>query len=198
MDGIIVSSNWLSEYKRLGEKEFRVKLKDLFEKLKEHRVAVYSQAASLSVDIRRHVHKLKTFSMDVPENLEVGADNRTSVNAALREETSKFGFDFIDVSQLFCSGDKCVVAKNGVFYFWDKLHLTLPGSVFVADRTYGLLGGTPTEEPSVVPDRKTDDILSTSAMMVRNLDGTIRYWSEGAKKLYGWESQDVLGTPINS
>jgi len=30
--------------------------------------------------------------------------------------------------------------------------------------------------------------------MVRNLDGTIRYWSEGAKKLYGWETQDVLGT----
>lgn len=29
--------------------------------------------------------------------------------------------------------------------------------------------------------------------MVRNLDGTIRYWSEGAKKLYGWESHDVLG-----
>ncbi|MGZ8385660.1 MAG: PAS domain S-box protein, partial [Nitrospira sp.] len=30
--------------------------------------------------------------------------------------------------------------------------------------------------------------------MVRNLDGTIRYWSDGAKKLYGWDSHDALGT----
>ncbi|MFO0701123.1 MAG: PAS domain-containing protein [Nitrospira sp.] len=30
--------------------------------------------------------------------------------------------------------------------------------------------------------------------MVRNLDGTIRYWSPAAKTLYGWEPQDALGT----
>lgn len=29
--------------------------------------------------------------------------------------------------------------------------------------------------------------------MVRNLDGTIRYWSKGAQKLYGWGPQEVLG-----
>ena len=29
--------------------------------------------------------------------------------------------------------------------------------------------------------------------MIRNLDGTIRYWSGGAQKLYGWEAQDALG-----
>jgi PAS domain S-box-containing protein len=29
--------------------------------------------------------------------------------------------------------------------------------------------------------------------MIRNVDGTIRYWSRGAQKLYGWEPEDVLG-----
>ena len=29
--------------------------------------------------------------------------------------------------------------------------------------------------------------------MVRNADGTIRYWSDGAQKLYGWGPQDALG-----
>lgn len=194
LDGIIVSSSWLKTYNKLGEKEFRVRLKDLFEKLKGHRVVVYSQAASLSVDIHRYVHKLEKFSMVVPRNLEIGADNLTTVNTALREETSKFGFDFIDVSQLFCSEDKCVVARDGVFYFWDTVHLTLSGSVLVADKTYSRLTGTSAEPPSVVSDtQKDDNILSTSAMMVRNVDGTIRYWSEGAKKLYGWEAQDALG-----
>lgn len=31
------------------------------------------------------------------------------------------------------------------------------------------------------------------AMMVRNTDGTIKYWSEGAQKLYGWEPGVTLG-----
>ncbi len=41
--------------------------------------------------------------MEVPTNLEVDADNLDAVNAALSEEASKFGFEFIDASQLFCS-----------------------------------------------------------------------------------------------
>jgi PAS domain S-box-containing protein len=50
------------------------------------------------------------------------------------------------------------------------------------------------ERPHRAQDEtNTNSILSSGAIMVRNLDGTIRYWSEGAKKLYGWESQDVLG-----
>ncbi len=31
------------------------------------------------------------------------------------------------------------------------------------------------------------------AIMVRNLDQTIRYWNKGAENLYGWTSQEVLG-----
>jgi PAS domain-containing protein len=31
------------------------------------------------------------------------------------------------------------------------------------------------------------------AMMVRNRDGTIRYWSEGARNMYGWETRKALG-----
>jgi PAS domain S-box-containing protein len=196
-DAIIVSSDWLKEYKKVGENKFRGEVRDFLEKLKGRRVVVCSQAASLSIDIRRYVHKLQNFVMDVPENLEVGADNLDAVNAALREETSRFGFDFIDLSRLFCSGDKCVVAKDGVFYFWDKIHLTLPGSVRVADRITGVFWRTPAEPPLALPDAsKADTGLATSelsAMMERNLDGTIRYWSDGAKKLYGWEPQDALG-----
>ena len=44
-----------------------------------------------------------------------------------------------------------------------------------------------------LPKRKEDVILSKDAVMIRNLDGTIRYWSGGAQKLYGWEPQDALG-----
>jgi len=40
---------------------------------------------------------------------------------------------------------------------------------------------------------KEDMFLSRDAIMIRNVNGTIRYWSGGAQKLYGWEAQDVLG-----
>lgn len=31
-------------------------------------------------------------------------------------------------------------------------------------------------------------------MIVRDADGTIRYWSREAERIYGWAPQEVLGT----
>lgn len=42
----------------------------------------------------------------------------------------------------------------------------------------------------------TRDILldiEHDALLVRTLDGTIRFWNKGAEHLYGWESRDTLG-----
>ncbi len=189
MAAIIVASSWLKTYEKLGDKEFRAQLDALFEKLKEKRVVVYSQPGSLSLDIHRYVYKLEKFGIEVPNNLEVDADNLDAVNSALSEEAGKFGIEFIDASQLFCAKGKCTVAKDGVFYFWDTLHLTMPGSVLLAEVTESLLLGTYLGQDK----QKKDRISSAEALMVRNLDGTIRYWSNGAKKLYGWEPHDVLG-----
>lgn len=141
MDGIVIASRWLRAYERLGDREFRIKLDRLFEKLRGNRVLIYSQPASLSIDVQRYVYKLERFGMEVPRSLEVEADSLAVVNAALAEESSKFGFQFVDVSHLFCSLTKCVVAKEGVLYFWDHVHLTVPGSVRVAEATLSLLAG---------------------------------------------------------
>src|SRR5258708_5038892 len=35
--------------------------------------------------------------------------------------------------------------------------------------------------------------ISAALLFVRDLDGTIRYWSEGLKKLYGYDSSEALG-----
>lgn len=150
---------------------------------------------SLSLDIHRYVYKLENLGMKVPNNLEVEADSLEAVNTALSEEAAKFNFEFIDASQLFCSKNTCTVAKDGVFYFWDTVHVTMPGSALLAEVTYGLLSSSNPRQPRGGQDRpKSASIPSADALMVRNLDGTIRYWSEGAKKLYGWEPHDALGT----
>lgn len=194
-DGIILSSRWLETYEKIGDEEFRVHLDALFEKLKGHRVIVYSQPAEFSVNILRYIYKLGKFTGSVPNNLQLGSQSLEAVNAAISEESAKFGFEFIDIEQLFCARSQCGVVKDGVVYFGDKLHLTLPGSVLVAELTHSVLTRGYAEEPPGVSDRSREDrAISTGALMVRNLDGTIRYWSDGAKKLYGWDSHDALGT----
>lgn len=35
------------------------------------------------------------------------------------------------------------------------------------------------------------------AIMVRNLDGTLRYWNKGAERLYGWNAGEVLGKTMD-
>jgi len=40
--------------------------------------------------------------------------------------------------------------------------------------------------------------LATEAILVRGLDDTIQYWNAGAKNLYGWSREEVLGKDIHS
>jgi PAS domain S-box-containing protein len=40
--------------------------------------------------------------------------------------------------------------------------------------------------------------LSPDAIIVKKLDGTITFWSEGAEKLYGWTKDEALGKDINT
>lgn len=147
-DGILVSSSWLSDYERLGDQHFREKLRNLFERLQGNRVLVYSMAASLKVDVHRYYYKLETFGHAVPLNLEMEGDDLTVVNSVLREEAVRFGFEFVNISEQFCSEGRCQVAKDGVLQFSDARHLTVSGSVLVAESTHELMVGGSAGEPT--------------------------------------------------
>ena len=93
---------------------------------------------------------------------------------------------------------KSAAQQNTLVFFADDTHWSSEGHQVVAQALAKALTRSPTAIYAERPQRAHDEtnaksILSSGAIMVRNLDGTIRYWSEGAKKLYGWESQDVLG-----
>ena len=47
------------------------------------------------------------------------------------------------------------------------------------------------DEGRIVDQRHPDQALE--AMIVRDSDGTIRYWSAEAENMYGWKAEDVLG-----
>lgn len=92
---------------------------------------------------------------------------------------------------------KSAARENILVFLPDDTHWSSEGNRVVAEALAEAL----TRRPTVYAEQlrraqekaNKDSILSSGAIMVRNLDGTIRYWSEGAKKLYGWEPHDALG-----
>ena len=87
--------------------------------------------------------------------------------------------------------------KNSLVFLSDDSHWTGEGHRVVAEALAGALTvGTQMyaeKQPPEMYKMKEDIVLSRDAILVRNANGTIRYWSEGARKLYGWEPQEVLG-----
>jgi PAS domain S-box-containing protein len=88
-------------------------------------------------------------------------------------------------------------ARNGSpVFLYDDTHWSTKGHHVVAE---ALAEALPLEskmadsQPSETGRTGEDIILSKDAIMIRNVDGTIRYWSKGAEKLYGWRSGDALG-----
>lgn len=39
--------------------------------------------------------------------------------------------------------------------------------------------------------------LASEAIIVRNLDGTVRYWNQGATDLYGWTAKEIVGKHLH-
>ncbi|QPD03657.1 MAG: hypothetical protein Nkreftii_001431 [Candidatus Nitrospira kreftii] len=99
--------------------------------------------------------------------------------------------DYLDLTPALRSAAR----NNTMVFLDDDTHWTAEGHRVVAEalaealtarkKSYAKL---PMHERSKKPTVRVEDVL-----LVRNLDGTIRYWSKGAQKLYGWEPHEVLG-----
>jgi len=117
----------------------------------------------------------------------------------LPERLRKMVFEISpDIGYLDLTPALKAAAKEGSLVFLpDDTHWTVEGHRVVGETLARAVTGrakmAADSQLPAMPTRKEDVILSKDAVMIRNLDGTIRYWSGGAQKLYGWEAQDALG-----
>ena len=89
------------------------------------------------------------------------------------------------------------VEKNILVFLSDDTHWTGEGHRVVAEMLAEVVNERSNlfaNKPALQrPMPKNESILASDVILVRNLDGTIRYWSKGAQNLYGWAPHDVLG-----
>lgn len=99
--------------------------------------------------------------------------------------------DYLDLTPALRSAAR----NNTMVFLHDDTHWTAEGHRVVAE---ALAEALTVREKSFAKlsthERSMNiNVPVNDALMVRNLDGTIRYWSKGAQKLYGWEPHEVLG-----
>jgi len=106
--------------------------------------------------------------------------------------------DFVDLTPVF----RDEVARHGQPFLLDDTHWSDAGHTLVAKTIHdALTNGMPAYVVQNVESQEAEDAVSTqsdSAMMVRDADGTIRYWNKGAQELYGWTSSEALGKSSHS
>lgn len=106
--------------------------------------------------------------------------------------------DFVDLTPVF----KDEVARHGQPFLSDDTHWSDAGHTLVARTIHdALVNGSPAYVVQNVEDQQEVDALSDradNAMMIRDTDGTIRYWNKGAQELYGWTSSEALGKSSHS
>ncbi|WP_172834343.1 alginate O-acetyltransferase AlgX-related protein [Nitrospira japonica] len=106
--------------------------------------------------------------------------------------------DFIDLTPVF----RDEVSRYGQPFLSDDTHWSDAGHALVARTIHdALINGSPAYVVQNVPDQQDDVVVldqNDSALMVRDADGTIRYWNKGAQELYGFTSSEALGKSSHS
>lgn len=101
--------------------------------------------------------------------------------------------EYLDLTPMLKSAAK----QSKLVFFHDDTHWSSEGHRVVAQTLSEALTAEPQTYRTNLPPEpgkgSPATVLSKDAVMVRNADGTIKYWSEGAYKLYGWEPQLALG-----
>jgi PAS domain S-box-containing protein len=101
--------------------------------------------------------------------------------------------DYLDLTPIF----RAETEEGIPVFLSDDTHWTNEGHRLVAQALHrSLAAGFPAYVEQQPREKLKRDVVFDviqDAMMVRDADGTIRYWNKSAQDLYGWTSQEALG-----
>jgi PAS domain S-box-containing protein len=111
-------------------------------------------------------------------------DNRDSIENAIKE--GLIGeFYSIDYRIILPCGERAIHSNGKVTFNEENTPILMKGTT--QDITELKRNEIALKKQAALID------LSPDAIIVRKLDGTINFWSQGAQSLYGWTSQEAIG-----
>lgn len=132
-DVLIVSARWIGSYAELGGDGFTRSVSDSFRLFRstpatvlvvgnspEYKMAPQNLVVGLNVDAEGDVY--------------LKSENFLDVNFVLKDLSASFGFVFLNPQNYMCKTSaplQCLVASKGEFYYFDRGHLSVKGSVSV-------------------------------------------------------------------
>jgi PAS domain S-box-containing protein len=122
----------------------------------------------------------KWFINDLPERLAMIVDDISP------------SIEYLDLTPLL----KNEARRGRQIFLVDDSHWAPEGHLIVAQALQQVAAGSALHVVQNRPERsklKPVIDLTHDALMVRAPDGTIRYWSKGAERMYGWKPKESLG-----
>ena len=129
---------------------------------------------------------------NIPIIMITALDDRSSRMLGLSAGAEDFLTKPVDRAELCVRVRNLLRLKNYGDYF-DKYSQRLEGEV--VSRTADLAERT--QQAAVLAEQAALLDLAPDAIVVRDMDGRIRFWSRGAEVMYGWPAKEALGRNVH-
>lgn len=138
-DVIIIASRWVGVLNDVGESVFTESVDDLFMILKHSGVNVVVVGNTPEFSQPPHHIMVKSSIANRGDVMLASQDFRVA-NKILVDKAAEYGYVFFSPSRVLCGTDNslnCLVARDGVFYFFDSGHLSPAGSEYLMHHFIG-------------------------------------------------------------
>lgn len=134
-DVVVVSSNWLNTYNKIGNEQFQDALDTTMRDLKRSKATIIIVGAT--PDFKRNPFDQLIridYAVGTPGTKYLDVEDYRTVNGLIKEEAVKYGYQYFDPTAVLCDNPeplRCAFVRDRHFIFFDGGHLSQFGSSLV-------------------------------------------------------------------